>query len=762
MMSKVSNSLRALLSTTQTRLVFALTIAVFVIILAVSLTSYYTSKSVLQSELSEMHHQLLSDKMNFIEDYIKDTDSTAIKMALHSGVYGYLSKGEQITQTEIRQLIEYLKYVVINSPIIESAYIFNADEESFVSYPMGYSSRFSTFPDSDWVSVGSELEEKTMLVKSRTAAGGSGKNGTNEITYFRKIVVQGEMKGILALNFNKSELFAQMRPSAVSKIESAQYILDSEGNLVYQIGDAHAEPSDIYVHTQQLRDQRYDDVKLNGESLLLTYNPSPLTDWRYVSIASQDDILANSKKIRSVVLLVSLIMLVLGAWLIIQLHAVTFKPIRRLHSLLKNYEREENSLDLGKLENITVRLLRAHEDLSQQIRHTKAEASSKFVQDIFMGNLSGRREMEARWSQYFKEWTNRPLRVVLISIDRYSEWADKWSDNDQFLYKYAMNNIAEELLAPSYRSVSVDLGKDKLALVLQPSVDKEEPMEAELSQILPMLQDILQTKASIGISHQAENVMKLQRAYYEAENALSYRLYKGYGTVITFEEVASHERTDSVEDESIVSALLQAVESGSKEQATRMLSKLEEQMRTEGWYPSEVTGMLTHIRQRLMKLEVSKEGADPEEVIQIRQLYTLDLPDMMELLYEYTSRLADHFASLAVSREAVMVQQMIDFMTRHLDGNVGVQEIASSVHISVSLASQLFKQETGETIHDYFTKLRVEKAGELLIETDYKLAEIARMVGYQHENSFIRVFRKLKDITPGKYREHMKYKKYTV
>ncbi|WJH32896.1 helix-turn-helix domain-containing protein [Paenibacillus sp. CC-CFT747] len=50
----------------------------------------------------------------------------------------------------------------------------------------------------------------------------------------------------------------------------------------------------------------------------------------------------------------------------------------------------------------------------------------------------------------------------------------------------------------------------------------------------------------------------------------------------------------------------------------------------------------------------------------------------------------------------------------------------------------------------------MEKAAELLLKTESKISDIALMVGYQHENSFIRSFRKFKDITPGKYRDMMR------
>ncbi|QYR19301.1 AraC family transcriptional regulator [Paenibacillus sp. sptzw28] len=99
---------------------------------------------------------------------------------------------------------------------------------------------------------------------------------------------------------------------------------------------------------------------------------------------------------------------------------------------------------------------------------------------------------------------------------------------------------------------------------------------------------------------------------------------------------------------------------------------------------------------------------------------------------------------------------MIEYMKQHLSEPIGIPEVAESIGISSSLASQVFKQETGETIYNYLTQLRMDLATELLLRTDSRISHIAEMVGYQHENSFIRIFRKYKDITPGKYRDMMR------
>ncbi|MNV94816.1 HTH-type transcriptional regulator YesS [compost metagenome] len=53
---------------------------------------------------------------------------------------------------------------------------------------------------------------------------------------------------------------------------------------------------------------------------------------------------------------------------------------------------------------------------------------------------------------------------------------------------------------------------------------------------------------------------------------------------------------------------------------------------------------------------------------------------------------------------------------------------------------------------DYLIQLRIDKAKELLTGTNLKIHDIAEQVGYQ-PSYFIRLFKKMEDMTPGQYRE---------
>jgi two-component system response regulator YesN len=65
----------------------------------------------------------------------------------------------------------------------------------------------------------------------------------------------------------------------------------------------------------------------------------------------------------------------------------------------------------------------------------------------------------------------------------------------------------------------------------------------------------------------------------------------------------------------------------------------------------------------------------------------------------------------------------------------------------------VFKKETGKTINQFITEIRIEKAKELLKDRQIKLYEIASLIGFSDANYFAKTFRKLEGINPSDFRE---------
>ncbi|MEK3913063.1 helix-turn-helix domain-containing protein [Paenibacillus sp. FSL H7-0331] len=751
MIQSLKKWLKYNLANTQIRLILILTVSVFLIILAVSLTSYYTSKSVLQEELSEPQHQMLQLNMNVIDDSIKESDQIAIKVAVNGNIYKFLTNEVQNSYANISELYQLLSTLIGSSKYVKSIYVYDIARSSFIALPQGYSSSKLMFVDSEWVSVAGEFGDKMTLIKKRQVPEGAGGKGS-DITLFRKIVIQGEFKGIIAVNLKDEDLFAKLNPPVMNNLNRMRYIIDEHDEVLYSVSNYAFDQEGIRQALSALKEDGSSDITYQNRELLVNQLKSPVTGWKYVSIVVQDSLLAKSKKVRNTVLLVSIAALGLGGVTIFYINAAAFRPVRRLRQLFSAYDGKSSSSERIDLEKLAGELLSNHAHLAQLVQESMSEASSKLLHDIYTGNLTGKRDIKEKWSRYFGKWTMTPVTVAILSIDRYEAWSQTFSDGDRSLLKFAVANIVAELFEPQCRIVCADFGKDKTAILLQPHVAGSQ-LKGKLVEAIEVVSRLLKFSVSVGVSTAQTDITRLKQAMLEAENALTYRLYQGYGQVILFHEVSGHEVTESLPMESVLNELTHAIEAGDEIASLEAVDLIITHIRSQYEYPSAAISFLQATAERIAQVRPAEEGV-------FEQMYerfdTLHIQDIQNELNTRVIPLAQRFRRLIESKDFIVCQRMIDYMKQHLSEPIGIPEIVESIGISSSLASQVFKQEMGETIYNYLTQLRMERAAELLLKTEWRISEIAVMVGYQHENSFIRSFRKFKDITPGKYREMMR------
>lgn len=102
------------------------------------------------------------------------------------------------------------------------------------------------------------------------------------------------------------------------------------------------------------------------------------------------------------------------------------------------------------------------------------------------------------------------------------------------------------------------------------------------------------------------------------------------------------------------------------------------------------------------------------------------------------------------------VKKAVDFIESNYGRDLSLDDVAGHVCISVGYLSILFKEEIGCTVLEYLTWVRMKKAKELLAEKDIKVKDIAKQLGYNSVQSFIRSFKKYYGYTPGVFNKNSK------
>lgn len=103
----------------------------------------------------------------------------------------------------------------------------------------------------------------------------------------------------------------------------------------------------------------------------------------------------------------------------------------------------------------------------------------------------------------------------------------------------------------------------------------------------------------------------------------------------------------------------------------------------------------------------------------------------------------------ALSQECQKIKEYLD---QNFTSPITLDSLSETVYISKHYLSHLFKEQTGVSPIKYLTSKRMEKACELLSETELPVSEVSKAVGYENPLYFSQVFKRIYGISPVKYR----------
>lgn len=136
---------------------------------------------------------------------------------------------------------------------------------------------------------------------------------------------------------------------------------------------------------------------------------------------------------------------------------------------------------------------------------------------------------------------------------------------------------------------------------------------------------------------------------------------------------------------------------------------------------------------------------------------TISCQDMIRAFQECASWICDHVSSVKKNKSTDLKQRILDILeNEYQDPNLSAYTVSQKVGISEKYLYQFWKNQTGETFVASLFRIRIEKAQEYLVHTDYSNAKIAELTGFSSVNTFYRNFQKQTGVSPKKYQENKK------
>jgi AraC-type DNA-binding domain-containing proteins len=137
--------------------------------------------------------------------------------------------------------------------------------------------------------------------------------------------------------------------------------------------------------------------------------------------------------------------------------------------------------------------------------------------------------------------------------------------------------------------------------------------------------------------------------------------------------------------------------------------------------------------------ELALRGLGYQILTVLLRKYTKTVPDPSELDMQY--------------RRLKQIKPAITYMESHLADKITLENLSEATHLSPIHFSRVFKTVAGFSPMEFLGRLRIQKATQLLVNTDKTIVEIAMDTGFNDGNYFSRFFKKCRQETPREFRE---------
>ena len=110
----------------------------------------------------------------------------------------------------------------------------------------------------------------------------------------------------------------------------------------------------------------------------------------------------------------------------------------------------------------------------------------------------------------------------------------------------------------------------------------------------------------------------------------------------------------------------------------------------------------------------------------------------------------------SVPKKKDVIAEAKEYIRQNYNQNITLNDISKQFFINPYYFSQLFKKKTGMTYQNYLISYRIDRAKKLLAETDLRIYEVCKLVGYNDVNHFNQVFERSESMKPSEFRQRYK------
>jgi len=718
----------------------------FAYILSYQFSAYAMKQIDKMSEIEVLHAKKNSEHL------FKKMIAYGLNIYQDKSVNLWLTGKEENVDHQVDAMQSATKFMT-NEPFVENIYLINMRSERVIDLKYGIAS-FAEFSDRSILEIVKQPRKSYLNFSIYQT------NGQNKLALIIPTVPSGQHYfGYLVMLLDdrllQQYLLKDFRQSGIKS-----FILGRDGQIMLGSDDTE----DMYVELAKkatLATGSF-NYKYMGELWSIQYAQIEPEGWTLYHTAKIEQIRADFNSFRSTMLLIAASFLLLMLAILFWNSRRTFKPFSQLADQLEmkfglqikgkssDGPQEEYQVIQYGIEMLADRI----NQMDTSMREHKSVLKMEYLRQwVVQGKLIAPEEHYLR--EHTKLFGSGDLQLSVIRINGYSIFEEQFDFASRKLMKYAMGNIAEELIHRRWPVESVDLGGDHLVLLISGSDIEMNALAEVLEEAGKQIYRLTHIQVTIAVSGRNPLTDDLRSIYNHILELSMLKFISGEDKIYTDQDFeAFMQRVQPLPDDNLLDELMKMIRMGKVEEVSRSLDKLFGHMQSMHYAESkfQLSLILYTLFKNFNKLP-SVESIEGIEIILERFDTLAGIKGWLR--QELLEMMDDLSKKKGSSRRDEIVAEIVDYVKTHLnDPMLTIEEISEHVSLSTRYIRQLFKEVFGTTLSDYIMEQRILHVKELLETTDWTITVIGERSGFQTKSHFFTAFKKATGMTPNQYREN--------
>lgn len=345
------------------------------------------------------------------------------------------------------------------------------------------------------------------------------------------------------------------------------------------------------------------------------------------------------------------------------------------------------------------------------------------------------------------------MYVLLFTIKEYRQVVKRYTNNNATMLPNTIVNFLSELLSKETEIEFLQIDENLFSIFLSNSESNSAQASFKrVNDIVNLIRSSLKRFVNIetifGISEPFHSFNEVVQAYTQSKQALEQKFYHPDDPIFYY-----HNR--NLQDEQGL------------EQVSRYIMTMKNELKEEKY--KEFMSRFSEWEQYLRKTECMNERdikkiyegllfmmEDNEEYLEYRNKLG-EIDNMDELVSFYHPIFEEKIKAKTSGKEYnPLIRNILQYIELNYKEDISLMMLGEQFQISANYISRLFKQEVKRGLFDYINEIRIQKAKELLKDYQYKIYEVAELVGFNSQVHFTIVFNKYVGMSPKEYRkEHV-------